>query len=214
MSVPPSVSLYLLRASPCGAGFDRTGRRVMNKQIRWALTFAAGLFLSATNAGTLRAQSNPPPATPPAPAQAADSAAQTPTKKVWTNEDVKTPPGQPEVSTFQPENRGTSQPDGKLRGRSAASPKNNKDAKWYQDQIAKLQAKVPPLDAQIAELQAAIKGEPTGDAKSSTRPRGVKADSWASELAQLQKQRDDIVDKIAALQDEARHNGVSPNALP
>jgi hypothetical protein len=187
----------------------------MNKQIRWALSFAAGMFLSATSAGTLHGQSNPPPATPPAPAQAADSAAQTPPKKVWTNEDVKTPPGQPEISTSQPENRGTSQPDGKVRGKSAASTRNsNKDAKWYQDQIAKLQAKIPPLDAQIVELQAAIKGEPTGDAKSSARPRGVKADSWESELAQLQKQRDDIVDKIAALQDEARHNGVSPNALP
>jgi cell division protein FtsB len=188
----------------------------MNKQIRWALSFAAGLFLSATNAGVLRAQSNPPPAAPPAPTKAeASSAAQTPSKKVWTNDNVKTPEGQPEVSTFQPENRGTSQPDGKLRGKSAAWTKNsNKDAKRYQDQIAKLKAKVPPLDAQIAELQAAIKGEPTGDAKSSTRPRGVKADSWASEMAQLQKQRDDIFDKIAALQDEARHNGVSPNALP
>jgi hypothetical protein len=183
----------------------------MNKQIRWALSFAAGMFLSATNAGALCAQSNPPP---PAPAQAADSAAQTAPKKVWTNDNVKTPEGQPEVSTFQPENRGTSQPDGKVRGKSAASTRNNRDAKWYQDQIAKLQAKIPPLDAQIVELQAAIKGEPTGDAKSSARPRGVKADSWEGEMAQLQKQRDDIVDKIAALQDEARHNGVSPSALP
>jgi len=151
----------------------------MNKQIRWALSFAAGLFLSATNAGALRAQSNPPPPEPPAPTKAeASSAAQTPSKKVWTNEDVKTPEGQPEVSTFQPENRGTSQPDGKVRGKSGASGKNNRDAKWYQDQIAKLQAKVPPLDAQIAQLQAAINGDPTGDAKSSIRPRGVKADSW------------------------------------
>jgi hypothetical protein len=187
----------------------------MNKQFRWALSFAAGLFLSALSASALRAQDNPPPGAPPAPTKAeASSAVQTPSKKVWTNEDVKTPEGQPEVSTFQPENRGTSQPDGKLRGKSAASPKNNREAKWYQDQIAKLQAKVLPLDAQIAQLQAAINGDPTGDAKSSTRPRGVKADSWASEMAQLHKQRDDIVEKIAALQDEARHNGVSPNALP
>jgi hypothetical protein len=187
----------------------------MNKQIRWALSFAAAFVLSAISAGALRAQSNPPPAEPPAPTKTeASSAAQTPSKKVWTNDNVKAPEGQPEVSTFQPENRGTAQPDGKPHGKSAASPKNNRDAKLYQDQIAKLQAKVPALDAQIAQLQAAIKGDPTGDAKSSTRPRGVKADSWASEIAQLQKQRDDIVDKIAALQDEARHNGVSLTALP
>ena len=178
----------------------------MNTQIRWALSFAAALFLSAIGAGTLGAQSNPPP---PASAQAADSS--NPPKKVWTNDDVSATHAQPDAS--QPENRGTSQPGAKPHSKSAASPKY-KDAKWYQDQIARLQAKVSPLNEQIAQLQAAIHGDPTGDAKTSTRPRGVKADSWESELAQVQKQRDDIVEKIAALQDEARHNGVAPNALP
>jgi hypothetical protein len=90
----------------------------------------------------------------------------------------------------------------------------NRDAKWYRDQIARLQAKLPPLDAQIAELQAAIDGKPTGDAVKSTRPRGVKADSWPNELVALQKKRDDTAAQIAALQDEARHNGVAPNTLP
>ena len=89
-----------------------------------------------------------------------------------------------------------------------------REAQWYHDQIAKLQAKLPPLDAQIAQLQAAINGEPTGDAKSSTRPKGVKSGDWREELADARQKRDAIAGKIAALQDEARHVGIPANALP
>jgi hypothetical protein len=42
----------------------------------------------------------------------------------------------------------------------------------------------------------------------------VRPDDWRDQLARLQKQRDDIVAKISALIDEARHNGVPANALP
>ena len=43
---------------------------------------------------------------------------------------------------------------------------------------------------------------------------GNKIDDWHDELARLQAQRDDINAKIAALQDQARHDGVSPNDIP
>jgi hypothetical protein len=33
-------------------------------------------------------------------------------------------------------------------------------------------------------------------------------------LQQLQTKRQDTLDRIAALEDEARHNGIEPNALP
>ena len=68
--------------------------------------------------------------------------------------------------------------------------------------------------AQIAQLQSAIDGKPTGDAKSSQRPRGVKADDWSVEMQELQKKRDGILDQISALKDQARHHGVPANALP
>jgi hypothetical protein len=100
---------------------------------------------------------------------------------------------------------------------SAPKPRatsKNHDPRWYQDQISKLQARIPPLDKQIAELQAALDGKPTGDAKRSTRPTGVKTDDWSRELADLQKKREDTLAQISALQDQARHNGVATNALP
>jgi uncharacterized protein YukE len=97
---------------------------------------------------------------------------------------------------------------------SAKPASKGRDAKWYQTQITKLQAQIPPLDSQIAQLQAAIEGTPTGNAKESTRPYGVKQDQWPAELHRLQKKHADIEAHISAIEDEARHNGVPPNALP
>lgn len=183
---------------------------------RWALPFAAAIVFAAASASAARAQCAAPPAVNPAPAPAAaqDSAANPSTaqpapKKVWTNEDMNGLDPHAGVSTV-----GNAPADSSKPGQKRPVNAKNRDAKWYRDQIAKLQAKLPPLDAQIAELQAAIDGKPTGDAIKSTRPRGVKADSWANELADLQKKRDDTVAQIAALQDEARHQGVAANTLP
>ena len=67
---------------------------------------------------------------------------------------------------------------------------------------------------QIAEFQDAIDGKPTGDAKTSQRPRSVQADDWNVEMQDLEKKKQDILDQIAALKDEARHQGVPPNTLP
>jgi hypothetical protein len=138
-----------------------------------------------------------------------DSAsAPAPAKIVWTNEDLGKTQGQPGISTFK-------SADSKNGNTAAKShPARPHDPGWYRGQIAKLQAQIPPLDKQIAEIQAALEGKPTGDTVQSTRPAGVKFDSWEHELAQAKQKREDILDKISALQDEARHNGVSPNQLP
>jgi hypothetical protein len=140
--------------------------------------------------------------------QASSTAPAQPTaKKVWTNDDVSGLQDTPAISTF-------TEPNAKPAKTGAKPASKGRDAKWYQDQIAKLQAQIPPLDTQIADLQAAIEGKPTGDSKESTRPYGVKADQWPVELDQLQRKRGDIESHISALEDEARHNGVAPNALP
>jgi hypothetical protein len=185
-----------------------------------AILFAAAVAC-ATNAHAQDARSAPPaqaatPASAPASAQPAAQDTSTPpatpqtaAKKVWSNEDMKDLDPHSGVSTV-----------GKTDGTSArpaarsASGGQNHSADHYKQKIAKLQSQIPPLDKQIAELQAAIDGKPTGDAKESTRPAGVKFDSWANELAQFKKKRDDLAAQIAALQDEARHNGVAPKDIP
>lgn len=89
-----------------------------------------------------------------------------------------------------------------------------RNAKWYRDQIVKLQAQLPPLHSQIEQLREAIDGKAMGDGKTSSRPWSVKGDSWAREEAELQNKRDGIAAHINALRDQARHNGVPPNTLP
>jgi hypothetical protein len=128
-----------------------------------------------------------------------------PAKKVWTNEDMREVHRDNAISTFSATNKKPA------NAKPAATAKANKDAKQYQDRILALQAKLPPLDEQIAQLQAAL----NGDTVNSTRHvGGAKIDDWRDELVRAQQQREDIVAKVSALQDEARRNGVPPNQIP
>lgn len=166
-------------------------------------------FGAALAAPTARAQSTPSSGTQPtAQAPTAPASAPTQERRVWTNEDM--PSGKPA--------NGAASQSGTNAGATKTGTKNTgnqqRDARWYHDQILRLQEKLPPLEKDIAELEAAIRGKPTGDAATSSRPRGVKSDDWATELAQAKKQHDDVLAKIEALKDEARHRGVSPNDLP
>jgi hypothetical protein len=190
---------------------------------RRGLLWVAGLAVAAAVAmpQMARAQGNAAGQTAPAgdaaaaaPAPASTSAtasangtssvAPAPAKKVWTNEDMGAVHKNSVISTF-------SATSSKPANAKAAANAKSGNAKQYQDQITKLQAKLPPLDEQIAELQATL----NGTAVNSTRHySGTKIDDWHEELVQLQKQREDISAKIGALQDEARRNGVPANQIP
>ncbi len=174
--------------------------------------FLAAFLLVSGAASAAHAQNNASSETAPAPGQSSvtngPTAAPAPTtaKKIWTNDEVTGLRGESVISTV-----GSS--DAKPSSKPAAGARN-KNANGYQAQIARLEAQIPPLDSQIAELQSAIDGKPTGDGKTSQRPRGVKADDWSVEMQQLQKKRDDVLDQISTLKDRARHQGVPGNALP
>jgi hypothetical protein len=146
-----------------------------------------------------------PAANADATTSASTTAASAPAKKVWTNEDMRAVHTHDAISTFS--NAGNKPANGK----PAANAKGSKDAKQYETQITRLQEKLPPLDEQISQLQAAL----NGDTVNSTRHvGGAKIDDWHDELVRLQKQREEIVTKISALQDEARRNGVPENQIP
>ena len=181
---------------------------------RPALIFVAALALLDTSllAGVARAQNNSaPPANSASSSPAQSTAAATstaptvPAKKVWTNEDMGTVHSNSAISTFS---GGTNKP---ANAKPAAAKPGSKNPKQYQDQITKLQAKLPPLDDQIATLQAGLNGATVNETR---HYNGVKLDDWRDQLARLQKQREDIATQISALQDEARHNGVPDNQIP
>ncbi len=162
----------------------------------------------ASATGSAPAQSTMAPATP-ATAQNATTTTPatpaTPAKKVWTNEDMGAVHRDPAISTF------SSKPNKPANGKPVAAKSNSKSPGQYEAQIANLQAKLPPLDQQIAELQAGLNGETVN---STRHYNGVKLDDWRDQLARLQRQRDDIAARISVLQDEARHNGVPDNQIP
>ena len=163
--------------------------------------FAALLFMFAA-ASAIHAQSAPAPVQAPASAQ---SQPQTPQKKVWTNDNLGGSHSQADDSSA------TAQPASNSDSTAPAKSKSKKDAKWYHDQIAKLQAQIPPIDKSIAELQAALDGKTLNEP---LHYGGNRIGGWKEQLQQLQTKRQDTLDKITALEDEARHNGVATNALP
>jgi hypothetical protein len=182
-------------------------------------TIVAAVFFLAASAPTARAQSEAtqasqsvqkPPAAETAPKNSPANPPASPTqqKKVWTNEEMNSLNPHAGVSTV-----GDSQAPSAVAGPKPKTAGKTHEAKWYHDEISRLQAKIPPLDTQIAELQAALAGKPTGDGVKSTRPSGVRFDNWTSELSDLEKKRDDLLSQISALQDQARHDGVAPSAL-
>jgi hypothetical protein len=166
----------------------------MLKQIPvcWAMVC---LFVAAApkaNAQDAVANATAQPTTPSAPAQ------QT-APKVWTNDDLGKP------ATMAPRKVASNSHPAKT-ATTAKKPAVN-----YQAQIQKLQAQLPPIDSQIAELQDAISGKGTSEARKYV---GVRPDSWPAELDALQKKRADIQSQIDALEDQARHAGVQASTLP
>lgn len=134
---------------------------------------------------------------------APDSA--TPSKRVWTNDDVKDLRRDSAISTVGP---------AKAKPQKAVATNqpvaNPATIKTYHDRILALQEKLPPIDSQIAELQGALNGQTVN----STRHTGAKIDDWHDELTRLQQQKSDLETKISAMQDEARHKGVPENQIP
>jgi hypothetical protein len=173
---------------------------------------------SGANAQAQGAQSTQATVTPQSAAQnstanssSVNTAPPQPTaKKVWTNDELSGEDPNTGISTVGKANNGAAKRPAATRPVSA----NGRNAKCYQDQIARLQAKIPVFDSQIADLQAALDGKAPGDGKRSVRPYGVKMDDWSRELTELQQKREDTLDQISALRDQARHNGVAPNAIP
>jgi hypothetical protein len=166
---------------------------------------------STGQASSAAATPNPSPAAnSSAPAAAAATPAAPTTKKVWTNEDMGDLRSGSTISTFQ--NKSANQNGA---ARKAAPAVKNGNANWYRAQITKLQAEIPPLDAKIAQLQSAIAGHSVNDPKTSSRPYGgVKPGDWQMQVNEYQQKREDLLTKISALQDQARHAGVPDNDIP
>jgi hypothetical protein len=197
---------------------------------RRILALVAASCLAAVFATAAEARSTQPPAqsgvqpepyrhaatpdpdaqTPPASQTSGQSPAtngRPPAKKVWTNDEISDLRDRSTISTSPDASKAKT---AKPAGKPAAAAKDRNENR-YRDQIAKLQAQIPPLEEKIARLRAALQGHAVNE----TRQYGwVKPGNWQDEKAQLEKKRDAIQDRISALEDEARQKGDPANLLP
>lgn len=178
------------------------------------LTAASLLVLACSlcSAQIAKAQSAPSPEAQSPAATTPDNstspvpppAANPPTKKVWTEDDMHGLRGTSPISTVGTANA-KSAPSGK---KVVATPN---EIASYRNRILQLQAKLPDMDSKIADLQKVLSGTTVNTVRTTG---GNKIDDWGEELKKLQQQRDDTATKISALQDEARHHGVPDNQIP
>ena len=122
-------------------------------------------------------------------------------KKVWTDDDLNK----------GPHPAGSALAAGMGHSTPVKAGPNASNAKWYRDQIAKLQSKIPPIDAQIATYQEALSGKEVP--ASGMQVGHYKLGDLQQEVAKLEKQRADIEDQISNLQDRARRAGIRPGDL-
>jgi uncharacterized protein YukE len=187
---------------------------------RGAISLAAiGFFSLATLAPAIAQDSakkdqNPPAASSAtAPAPASDPSASTdkkdstaPTsaakpKKVWTNDDMGNLDRHGDVSVV-----GKRQPsqNGYNNGRYSPPPgQSEMMVKYYRQQIDTLQQQSDAIDKQISNLQDAKNGKSVDSARTYNPWGGVQGD-WNAQIAQLQKNKDNIQKQIDSIEVQIR----------
>lgn len=89
-----------------------------------------------------------------------------------------------------------------------------KDPEWYRDRLRPLRSELADVDRQIANLQRQVQ---TGGGGAQTGAVGLLQSNPGVDprdtLARLQRRRQDIQQQIAAIEAEARRNGLSPGQI-
>ncbi|MFQ5926849.1 MAG: hypothetical protein ACE5MH_05380 [Terriglobia bacterium] len=93
-------------------------------------------------------------------------------------------------------------------------PPREKDPAYYRERLQPLRRELAQVERRITDLQRNIR---TGAGGAATGGVGLLQPSTGVDprdtLQQLQRRRDDLQRRIAAIEDEARRNGISPGQL-
>jgi uncharacterized protein YukE len=168
-------------------------------RIRPLLTILLSLT-SLTIAAPSRAQNQQPAPLPAATSENSGQPTQPATKKVWTNDDFDSHAATAAKPAVAPKPKP-----------AKSKPASGKNAGWYRTQISKLNNQVADIDQQIASYQAALNGEPPPN--QGVQEYHMRRADWQAEIQKLNKQKQDLLDRISALEDEARHNGIEDGQL-
>ena len=168
-------------------------------RIRPLLTILLSLT-SLTIAAPSRAQNQQPAPLHAATSENSGQPTQPATKKVWTNDDFDSHAATAAKPAVAPKPKP-----------AKSKPASGKNAGWYRTQISKLNNQVADIDQQIASYQAALNGEPPPN--QGVQEYHMRRADWQAEIQKLNKQKQDLLDRISALEDEARHNGIEDGQL-
>jgi len=138
-------------------------------------------------------------------------------KKVWMNEDLEGLRDKAGVSVVgqaaPPPSAQASTEEKPATPRAAAAPYvKQKDPKWYRERLAPLRAEAERIDSEsrrLREFRASSRGTQAGIALGQNNiPL-----SPENQIQQLEARRREIQQQINAIEDQARHNGISPGSL-
>jgi uncharacterized protein YukE len=118
-------------------------------------------------------------------------------KKVWTNDDMGDLRANSTVSVVGNQKKNVNPTYYPPAGQTEYA------VKMYRQQIDQLQAQVASIDKQIANLQDAKNGK-TVDSSRKYDPWGGKQGDWNSQIEQLQKGRDNVLQQIDSLESRIR----------
>jgi opacity protein-like surface antigen len=167
-----------------------------------ALLAALALALSASVAA---AQAPQTPSTQKPPVRKA--------KRVWTNDDLDELKARSHWASGTDSSSGGSTqagtPDGGASGDKQPPPPREKDPKTYQKQLAPLRAQLAQIDSQIRSLRNSL-NNPISGTNSVNLGTATVTGRPEHQIEALEKQRQQIQQRIDAIEDEARRNGISP----
>lgn len=130
-----------------------------------------------------------------------DSAAATPAtkpKKVWTNDDMGDLRQNSTVSVVGKQKRNT-QPN----YYNPPAGQTEYMVKMYRQQIDQLEAQANEIEKQIANLQNAKNGKIV-DSSRAYDPWGGKQGDWSTQIAQLEKSKENILKQIDSIQEQIK----------
>lgn len=149
-------------------------------------------------------QNSPPTAIAPAAtdqtasADKKDSATAKKPKKVWTNDDMGDLHQNSTVSVVGKQKKNT-----QANRYSPPAGQTEYMVKMYRQQIDQLEAQADGIEKQIANLQNAKNGK-TVDSSRTYDPWGGKQGDWGAQIAQLEKNKENIQKQIDSIQEQIK----------
>jgi hypothetical protein len=152
------------------------------------------------------------PAPPAADQDKQDKAKKKP-KKVWTNDELSTVSGGISVvgDSSKSSNAATSRKAPSSDSNGGASAKDQQIAS-YRDQLQQLRAQLDATDKKINDTRN-FKADNTSASGGINMNKGYSMTPIEDQVKQLEAQKKQIQEKIDALEDEARKNGIEPGQL-